>query len=124
MLKRLYILLFVAATCGVDAQSQQKEQTAVFEYSAAEYRSTEKMNVIEVKGIKNEIYFFHLYEKDKVKNSELLFNPLPDNNTTSKKISTNVQLVGKKVQLKFIPINEIDPANPYCCYRIIEVTPL
>ena len=122
-MKHVYILFFALASFCMQAQSAKKNMTATFEYVSAEYTGENELLSIQCKDEKGEIYFFEVSAADKIKNGDLLYNET-SGSTAASRIVTKTELVGKKLQLIYEPIGYIDPASPYCCYRISSVMPL
>jgi hypothetical protein len=109
---------------SVNAQSEQKLKTAVYEYISAEYNTASGLITISAKDESGESYTFHFSEKDNIKNTDLLYSRFTSQQTMNTTIYTRAELVGKKIQIAAIPVGELDPASPYCCYLIKEISVL
>lgn len=121
--KFVFIVLFViSAFFTTDAQSDQKLKTAVYEYTSAEYNTESELITISARDESGEIYTFHFSEKDNIKNTDLLYTRFTSRGTMNKINFTRAELVGKKIKIGAFPVGHIDPASPYCCYLIKEVT--
>lgn len=120
----LYICFLLFASLFINAQDKQKTYTGVFEYVSAQYEENSGNIIVQCKNNSGEIYLFQLLNGEAVTNGSTLYNLPAPNKPVSKKITTRTELVGKKIQLFYQPIVEIDPANPYCCYKITGVNPL
>ncbi|MBK9283234.1 MAG: hypothetical protein IPM51_02835 [Sphingobacteriaceae bacterium] len=92
---------------------------ATFKYSRAEYQHTEKLIRLSFKDETGEVFYFHILKNENIDGKENLYNIITPIDTNLISINvTNQNLIGKMIRIKYDPINEIDPANPYCCYKI------
>ena len=118
-------LLFIICIILCSASAKAQSLKSVFEYVSAEYKFEQKLTVIYCKNELGEIFQLQIREQDKVKGIEELFiNPSNLNKQLPTMTVTKPTLVGKKFTFVYDPIGVIDPANPYCCYKILEYSPL
>lgn len=118
------VLVVLAFSSGVKCQNEQKKIIEEFEYAGAHYDGGSGITTISFKNLKGEYRQFQFSPSDKLQKEAELFT-VADNLRTNKLINVSKsELMGKKYKITYSVIATVDPANPYCCYKISELSPL